>query len=160
MSLLRGILGRCETTECHTPPVDPTLSDTTTLIDTIRIFLHLFGVAGWIGGQILMLALLPSLRHLSSDAPRIAASRFAIVAWPCLALAVSTGIWGLAEIDLSTQPDGYLATLLVKLLLVGASGTSAAVHSNTQSVALRGATGAITFLAALGALFAGSSLVG
>jgi len=128
-------------------------------LDTVRTFLHLVGVAGWIGGQILMLGLLGVLRTLGPDAPRLAADRFGKVAWPCFALAVTTGVWGLAEVGLSDRTDGYLATMLVKLLLVGASGAAAAVHSTTRSPALRGATGGLGFLAALGALLAGAGLV-
>ena len=128
-------------------------------LDTIRTFLHLLGVAGWIGGQILMLGLLGVLRGLGSDAPRLAADRFSRVAWPCFALAVVTGVWGLAEVGLSHRSDGYLATMLIKLFLVGVSGAAAAVHSTTPSPALRGATGGMGFLAALGALLAGAGLV-
>ena len=128
-------------------------------LETIRTFLHLLGVSGWIGGQILMLGLLGVLRSLGSDAPRMAAVRFGKIAWPCFALAVTTGIWGLAEVGLSNRSDDYLATMLVKLLLVGMSGAAAAVHTATRSPALRGASGGIGFLAALGALLAGAGLV-
>ena len=127
-------------------------------LDAVRTFLHLLGVSGWVGGQILMLGLLGVLRGLGSEAPRLAADRFAKVAWPCFALAVVTGIWSLADVGLSDRSDGYLATMLIKLLLVGASGAAAAVHSTTRSPALRGATGGIGFLAALGALLAGAAL--
>ncbi|MEC8947934.1 MAG: hypothetical protein VYD11_02155 [Actinomycetota bacterium] len=128
-------------------------------LDAVRTFLHLLGVAGWIGGQILMLGLLGVLRNLGPDVPRIAAVRFGKVAWPCFALAVTTGVWGLAEVGLSNQSDGYLATMLVKLFLVGTSGAAAAVHMTTRSPALRGASGGIGFLTALGALLAGAGLV-
>lgn len=128
-------------------------------LDTVRTFLHLLGVSGWIGGQILMLGLLGVLRSLGPDAPRMAAVRFGKVAWPCFALAVTTGIWGLAEVGLSNRSDDYLATMLVKLFLVGISGAAAAVHTTTPRPALRGASGGIGFLAALGALLAGSGLV-
>jgi len=128
-------------------------------LDTVRTFLHLLGVAGWIGGQILMLGLLGVLRSLGTDAPRMAAVRFGKVAWPCFALAVITGIWGLAEVDLSNRSNGYLAAMFVKLFLVGTSGAAAAVHSATRSPALRGVSGGIGFLAALGALLAGAGLV-
>ena len=47
----------------------------------------------------------------------------------------------------------------MKFLLVGLSGVAAAVHAITRSGALRGATGALGGLAALGALFAGAILV-
>ena len=128
-------------------------------VDSIRIFLHLLGVTGWIGGQILMVGLLPLLRSLGPDAPRLAAARFARVAWPCFGLTTATGLWSLLAVDLAERDTGYLTALLVKLLLVGLSGAAAAVHSATKSPALRGATGALGGLAALGALFAGAVLV-
>lgn len=128
-------------------------------VDSIRIFLHLLGVTGWIGGQILMVGLLPLLRSLGPDAPRLAAARFARVAWPCFGLAIATGVWSLLAVDLAGRDTGYLTALLVKLLLVGLSGAAAAIHSATKSPALRGATGALGGLAALGALFAGAVLV-
>tara|TARA_B110000093_G_C12727005_1_gene308696 strand:- start:105 stop:503 length:399 start_codon:yes stop_codon:yes gene_type:complete len=128
-------------------------------VDSIRIFLHLLGVTGWIGGQILMVGLLPLLRSLGPDAPRLAAARFARVAWPCFGLAIATGLWSLLAVDLAERDTAYLTALLVKLLLVGLSGAAAAIHSATKSPALRGATGALGGLAALGALFAGAVLV-
>lgn len=128
-------------------------------VDSIRIFLHLLGVTGWFGGQILMVGLLPLLRSLGPDAPRLAAARFARVAWPCFGLAIATGLWSLLAVDLAERDTGYLTALLVKLLLVGLSGAAAAIHSATKSPALRGATGALGGLAALGALFAGAVLV-
>jgi len=127
-------------------------------LDAIRTFLHLFGVAGWVGGQVLMLGLMPVLRSLGPDAPKAAAHRFARVAWPCFALAVVTGLWGLAEVGLGDRDTDYLVTLLVKLLLVGLSGAAAVLHATTRSPALRGATGGVGFLAALGALLAGAML--
>ena len=128
-------------------------------LDSIRVFLHLLGVAGWVGGQIVMVGLLPLLRSLGPDVPRIAAVRFARVAWPCFGLAVVTGIWSLFAVEIGDKDTGYLTALLVKLLLVGLSGVAAAVHATTRNVALRGATGALGGLAALGSLFAGAVLV-
>ncbi|HJL90362.1 MAG TPA: hypothetical protein QF905_08520 [Acidimicrobiales bacterium] len=124
----------------------------------VRLFLHLLGVAGWVGGQLTMAALVPVLRRLDPDAPRIAANRFGRVAWIFFALAVSTGVWNLFEVSLSIRGTAYLATLLVKLLLVGLSGGAAAVHSNTSSVAVRGFTGALGVIAGLGALLMGVAL--
>ena len=127
-------------------------------LDALRIFLHLFGVAGWVGGQVLMVGLMPVLRSLGPDAPRAAARRFARVAWPCFGLAVATGLWSLAEVGLADRDSGYLVTLLVKLLLVGMSGAAAGAHATTRSPALRGITGGLGFLTALGALLTGAML--
>mgnify|MGYP001163692874 FL=1 len=128
-------------------------------LDNIRVFLYLLDVAGWVGGQIVMVGLLPLLRSLGPDVLRIAAVRFARVAWPCFGLAVVTGIWSLFAVEIGNQDTTYLAALLVELLLVGLSGVAAAIHATARSVALRGATGALGGLAALGALFAGAVLV-
>ena len=106
-----------------------------------------------------MVGLLPLLRSLGPDVPRIAAVRFARVAWPCFGLAVVTGIWSLFAVEIGDHDTGYLIALLVKLLLVGLSGVAAAIHATPRSVALRGATGALGGLAALGALFVGAVLV-
>ena len=90
--------------------------------DSIRVFLHLLGVAGWVGGQIVMVGLLTLLRSLGPDVPRIAAVRFARVAWPCFGLAVVTGIWSLFAVEIGNHYTGYLTALLVKLLLWDSPG--------------------------------------
>ncbi|RMH78777.1 MAG: hypothetical protein D6683_07185 [Actinomyces sp.] len=127
--------------------------------ESFRISLHLLGVAVWIGGQLVVAALVPVLRSLGEDAPRRAARRFGQVAWPFFALTVVTGIWNLFEVDLDTVDTSYNVTLGLKLLLVAASGTAAAVHSLTDSPALRGITGAGALVAGLGALYCGVLLV-
>ena len=129
-------------------------------LDALRIFLHLLGVSGWVGGQIVMLGLLPMLRTLGAEVPHLAAMRFGRIAWPCFGLVVATGIWSLAEVGVDGDDTEYLAGLLVKLFLVGLSGASALVHTNTRSRVLRGVTGGLGFLGALGALLTGSALAG
>ena len=102
-------------------------------VDSIRVFLHLLGVAGWISRQMVMVGLLPLLRTLGADAPRLAAARFARMAWPCFGLAIATGIWSLFAINLGDRDTGYPTALLVKLLLVGLSEAATAIHSTTRS---------------------------
>ena len=116
-------------------------------LDSIRVFLHLLGVAGWVGGQIVMVGLLPLLRSPGPDVPRIAAVRFARVAWPCFGLAVVTGIWSLFAVEIADHDIRNLTALLVEL-----SRVVAAVHVTTRSVALNG-------LAPLRVLFVGTILV-
>jgi len=126
-------------------------------LDTLRITLHLLGVTVWIGGQLVLAALVPILRDIGGDAPKRAAQRFGQVAWPFFGLAVVTGIWNLLEIP-SGQSTAYHVTLGIKLLLVVASGAAAFVHTRTTSPAVRGATGGIGLVAALAALVLGVML--
>ena len=128
-------------------------------MNTARIFLHIISICGWVGGQLLMVSLVPVLRKISPDAPRLAAERFGRFAWTFLLLALITGIWIIFEIELSNKDSAYQITLFIKLLLVAVSGASALIHSRTKSVPLRAATGALGLLTALGALLSGVLLV-
>ncbi len=126
-------------------------------LDTVRLTLHLLGVIVWIGGQFLMAALVPVLRGLSPEAPRLAAQRFGQVAWSAFGLAMVTGIWNILALE-GTQSSEYNATLGVKLLAVMVSGFAAFIHTRTPSPAVRGATGGLALLAAIVALFLGVML--
>jgi putative copper export protein len=128
-------------------------------LDTIRLFLHVFAVSVWVGGQVVLAALVPVLRGIGPDAPRQAANRFGMVAWPFFALAVLTGIWNLFEIDVGDRSTAYQVTLGVKLLAVAVAGGAAGVHSITGSPAIRGITGALGLIGSLAALFFGVMLV-
>ena len=128
-------------------------------LETIRISLHVLAACVWVGGQIVMAALVPVLCRISPDAPRQVANRFGRVAWPFFALAVLTGVWNLLEIDVGDRSTSYHVTLGVKLLAVAATGTAAAVHSLTPSAVLRGVTGAVGLVGSLAALVLGVMLV-
>jgi putative copper export protein len=128
-------------------------------LDTVRISLHILAACVWVGGQLVMAALVPVLREIGPDAPRRAANRFGRVAWPFFALAVATGVWNLLEIEVGDRSTAYHVTLGVKLVAVAAAGTAAAVHSLTSSAAIRGITGALGLLGSLAALVFGVMLV-
>ncbi len=128
-------------------------------IDTIRLFLHVLAASVWVGGQVVMAGLVPSLRRLGPDATKTAANGFARVAWPAFGLAFITGMWNMFEVPPSASAS-YNMTLGVKILMVVAAGASAAVHSRTANKALLAATGAIGMLASLVALFFGVLLAG
>lgn len=127
------------------------------LVDTIRISLHIVAVCVWVGGQVVLAALVPILREIGSDAPKRVAQRFGQVSWPFFGLAVVTGIWSLLEVP-SNATTGYHVTLGIKILLVLTSGGAAFVHTRTPSPAVRGATGGLGLLAALAALVLGVRL--
>ncbi len=122
----------------------------------IRIFLHLLGATVWLGGQIVMLGILPVLRGIGGDAPRQVAARFGALSWPFFGLAVVTGIWNMMEVG--DTVGNYQAVLGIKMLVVLISGAAAFVHQRTSAAAVRGATGAVGFLAALVAMYLGVAL--
>ena len=127
-------------------------------LSTVRLFLHIFGATVWVGGQIVLAAMVPVVRRIGgADAARAVARRFQQVAWPAFALLIVTGVWNLFAVHAGDQSSAYLTTLFVKLLLVAVSGIGAALHTvyAKRNPALGGALAGLGLLAALAATFAG-----
>ncbi|HEY6531495.1 MAG TPA: hypothetical protein VIY72_04275 [Acidimicrobiales bacterium] len=127
---------------------------------TIRLFLHVLAATVWVGGQITLLGLVPTLRNLSPDAPRAAARKFNVIAWSAFGVLVVTGIWNLLAVDVGDQTTAWHASLGLKLVLVAASGIAAAFHAGARSTVVLAVGGAVGLLAALGAVFVGLQLSG
>lgn len=127
-------------------------------LGTVRLFLHVLAATIWVGGQLTLAALVPVLRRQGPDAPRLAARRFNLVAWPAFGVLIATGIWNIFAV--MPMSASYQRTLAVKLVVVAASGISAFLHARSKSVAGLAIWGALTGLTALGALFLGIVLAG
>ncbi|MHB1432478.1 MAG: hypothetical protein ACYCVZ_10230 [Streptosporangiaceae bacterium] len=126
--------------------------------DTVRLFLHVLAATIWVGGQLTLAALVPVLRRQGPDAPRVAARRFNLVAWPAYGVLIATGIWNI--IAVSPMSPAYQRTLTVKLIVVAASGISAFLHARSKTTVGLAVWGALTGLTALSALFLGIVLAG
>jgi putative copper export protein len=126
--------------------------------DAVRLFLHVLGATVWVGGQLVLAALVPALRRAAPDVPRIAARAFNRVAWPAFGLLVVTGVWNVLAIG--DRGGAYRTTLVVKLVLVAASGLTALLHARAKRRGALAGYGALTGLTAVGALFVGVVLAG
>ncbi len=127
-------------------------------LDAVRLFLHVLAATVWVGGQLVLAALVPALRRVSADAPRAAARAFNRVAWPAFGVLVLTGIWNVAaEGD---RGSAYRTTLVVKLVVVAASGVAAWLHARATGRTALAVFGALTGVTALLALFLGIVLAG
>lgn len=122
-------------------------------LETVRLFLHVLAATIWVGGQLVLAALVPVLRGVAPDAPRAAARQFARIAWPAFAVLVLTGIWNVAEMDASGAR--YRTTLTLKLVAVLLSGLTAWGHQRASSRRALALLGAGTGVFALLALFLG-----
>ena len=128
--------------------------------EVIRLYLHLLAGTIWVGGQITLVALLPTLRTLGPDAPRAVARAFNRVAWGAFAVLVITGVWSLTEIHVSDRSVTYQIVLFVKLAVVAASGIGAAIHAAGRSRLALALGGSVAGLGALIALFLGTWMHG
>ena len=126
---------------------------------TVRLFLHVLAATVWVGGQLTLAGLVPGLRALNADAPKAVAQRFNRIAWPAYAVLAATGIWNILESDFDWS-SSYGTTLIVKLVVVGASGLTAFLHTRAKSKPGLAIFGALTGLTALAALFLGVLLHG
>lgn len=124
-------------------------------MQTLRLFLHVLAASVWVGGQVVLAGLVPSLRRSFPEATTVVAKGFARVAWPAFGVVVLTGLWNLAEIDVTNTTTSYQITLFVKIALAMLSGAAAAVHQVGQTKIALAVGGALGLLAALGAMFCG-----
>ncbi len=124
-------------------------------IDTVRLFLHILAASVWVGGQIVLAVLVPSLKRSFPESGKVIAQAFARVAWPAFAIVVVTGLWSLSNVSVTDTSTAYQVTLFLKILLAMISGAAAAVHQVGQSKAALAIGGALGLLAALGAMFCG-----
>jgi putative copper export protein len=127
--------------------------------DTVRLFLHVLAATVWVGGQLVLAALVPLLRSLSATAPRTAARQFARVAWPAYVVLLGTGAWNVVA-ERHHVHGAYRTTLAVKIAAVLVSGATAWLHGRARTTTALAAWGALSGLSALSALFLGILLAG
>jgi len=128
-------------------------------LGTLRLFVHVLAATVWVGGQLTLAGLVPSLRRVSADAPRAAARRFNRIAWPAFAVLVATGIWNVTQVPHPFE-GAYGATLALKIAVVGVAGVAAWLHSTSRRPRSLAVFGAVSGVAALAALFLGVLLAG
>ena len=119
-------------------------------MENFRLFLHVFAASIWVGGQIVMGALVPTARTLGEDAPAKLARAFNRVAWPAFGLLLVTGIWSMLTVE-----DIDQALFGVKFLLVIVSGAGAALHIVGKGTAAKAVGGALSSLGAVAAMYLG-----
>jgi putative copper export protein len=126
-------------------------------VDVIRVTLHILAATIWVGGQIVLAALMGPLRRAAPEAVPAAARAFAWVAWPAFGVLVVTGIWNMVVSD--QKGDAYQATLMAKMVLVLLSGVGAALHTFAKNPTLKGIWATVGLVGALGAVLFGVAIV-
>lgn len=124
-------------------------------LDTVRLFLHLLAVATWVGGQIVLAGIVPSLRRLHPESTKTAARAFARVAWTSLLVIVVTGVWNLIDVDVTQATLEYRITVGVHIMFTTGAAGAVALHSFGRSKLSLALGGAFGLLLSLGALFVG-----
>jgi putative copper export protein len=113
---------------------------------TIRVFIHVLAATVWVGGQLVLGGLVSTLREIAPDAPKRAARRFGMLAWPAYGVLLFTGIWNALAIDIGDYPASSKAWFGFKMTCFLITGAGAALHSFVKrrwALALGGAAAAL-----------------
>ncbi|MGC9960849.1 MAG: hypothetical protein ABSE47_02970 [Acidimicrobiales bacterium] len=128
-------------------------------VTAIRLTLHVLAATVWVGGQIVVAGLLPTIRSLGPDAGKAVARALARLQWPAYAVLLLTGVWNVAATR-AGQPHTWQVVLGVKIGVVLLAGLAAYVHQRTASRRALAVWGAIAGVASLAALVLGVVLAG
>jgi uncharacterized membrane protein len=119
-------------------------------VDTLRLFLHVLAASVWVGGQVVLAGLVPTVRELDPEAPKKVARQFNRLAWPAYGVAVITGMWNIFAVPLDALPHPEIE---IKVLVVALSGIGAVIHQmargNRAMLAVGGAMSSLFGAAAL-----------
>ena len=126
-------------------------------MEVVRLTLHVLAATVWVGGQILLPALVGPLRKAAPATVAIAARAYAWVAWPAFGVLVLTGGWMLATAG--DESAAFKLTLMIKLTLVLVSGIGAALHTFLKNPTLKGISAAVGLVSALAVVLLGVALV-
>lgn len=122
-------------------------------LNTVRLFIHIFSATIWVGGQMTLAGLVPTLRAISDDAPRKVARRFNQIAWPAFFVLTFTGIWNALAIDMEAQLPEYHMKFGIKMTCYLITGIGAALHSMVKKKWAMALGGAMAGLGAVATLF-------
>lgn len=129
-------------------------------LDIVRISLHVLAAAVWIGGQVVLAGLLPTVRGFGEGASTKIAQAFGRLSWPAFIVLIATGLWNVAALHNGGDNKTWAAVMGAKYAVVLAAGVAVFWHTKTKTAALRGATAGIGLLASLVAMVLGVALAG
>jgi hypothetical protein len=122
-------------------------------VTTFRLFLHVLAASVWVGGQIVLAGLVPTVRGFGPDAPAKVARAFNRIAWPAFAVAVLTGLWNVMAVPLADLQHPWVE---LHVLAVVVSGLGAVVHQQARgNRTLLAVGGAVSSVFAVAAMYLG-----
>jgi putative copper export protein len=126
----------------------------------VRLTLHVIAACVWLGGQIVVAGLLPTVRSLGPDAPQKVARAFGRLSWLAFWLLVLTGFWNYASVHGQSMSSAWNTAFAIKMVCVLLAGAGAFWHTRATSARARGMFAGIGTLATLAALVLGVALAG
>ncbi len=135
----------------------PHLADALTVT---RLTLHVLAATVWVGGQLVLAGLLPTVRGLGADAPRRVAVAFGRLSWPAYWLLVATGLWNYLAMRHGVATSSWTIVFSVKMLCVAVAGVGSYLHTKATTPRARGVYAGLGTLGSILALVLGVALAG
>jgi putative copper export protein len=129
-------------------------------LSTLRLTLHVLAASVWVGGQFVVLGLLPTVREFGEGAPRKIAQAFGRLSWPAFWLLVATGVWNYLAINHANATPSWNAAFGVKMLMVVVAGAGTFLHTKATTAKSRGIYAGVGALASIAALVLGVAIAG
>ncbi len=126
----------------------------------VRLSLHVLAAAVWVGGQLVLAGLVPTVRTLGEEATAKVARAFGRLSWPAFWVLVATGLWNYAAVARHDTAGSWNVAFMVKMAAVLVAGGGAFLHTRARSAPLRGAAAGVGALASIAALVLGVALAG
>jgi putative copper export protein len=132
------------------------LADAETIV---RLSLHVLAACVWVGGQIVLAGLIPTVRHLGEGATQKVARAFARLSWPAFWVLVATGVWNYVAMGRHAS-GAWNAAFGVKIVVVLLAGAATRLHTTASNAASRGLWASLSAFASIAALVLGVALAG
>ncbi len=129
-------------------------------LDTLRLSLHVLAASVWVGGQIVLAGLVPTVRGFGGDATKKVAQAFARINWPAFVVLVATGLWNVAAVHNGGSNSNWKMVLGIKMTFVLLAAVAVFAHTKVASAKLKGASAGIGLLTSLVAMVLGVALAG
>lgn len=129
-------------------------------LSVVRLSLHVLAATVWVGGQLVVAGLLPTVRGLGEGATQRIAQAFGRLSWPAYWLLIATGIWNYAAIAHGEATKSWNAVFGIKMVVVLVAGLGAYLHTKASSPKARGLYAGVGTLASITALVLGVALAG
>ncbi|MHB8190748.1 MAG: hypothetical protein ACYDHP_10095 [Ferrimicrobium sp.] len=126
----------------------------------IRLTVHVLAATIWVGGQLSLAGLVPTIRRVSPEATRAIATQFARISWPAYAVLILTGLWNVSTLSLGRQSVAWQVVLGVKIVVALFAGLAAYIHQRSKSRRALAIWGSISGISAIAALTLGVFLAG
>ena len=128
--------------------------------DTVRVSLHILAASVWVGGQIVLGGLVPTVRGFGGDATKKVAQTFSRLVWPAFVVLIITGVWNITALHNGGSNSTWKMVLGMKIGVVVLAGLAVGAHTQVASPKLKGMSAGIGMLASLIAMVMGVVLAG